>query len=525
MKHGIVSFGGKACFELGPNSVSPLLASVKDSETLRIWKEAIQELGLDPDDHGLKPEHLFALIKDAFEKKLKCKLDVVIDRKYIASIDGETPIPHDDSSRIFASNGIVYLDELMISILFEYVATYYIWARFEDEVFHFCFPYALNSLNYCCRQGFLNSDKNKAKLSSILKKYCDAVAINVIADLYWSILSFAFCHELAHICLGHTDMSKQKNSEELWQDELSADALGYDIFLSIIDGKIKALDSPFLTCFHDYLYAAPMILFLFYEDLYYMEYWLFGESVESDCHPPLDMRIQRLLEISEDEQYQFDTVEGNIVLNNYWDTSEKFRLELFYKLKNGKLEHVAQKGKIPMDNAGYKEALAFDTSLRSQMREMANEYGVDPAQMVGLYDIATRVEMHDEGTLMHFVWSKGDSVYSSKPYNMIFRLRASLIAIIDNALSLSIPSNETETIMFMLRILLKVGMFSTVKINEAQVKVLAECHRSNAYYKPIDEEIILKRTGVPPETIDDLCRLRCIELQDGRIWLKEEIWL
>lgn len=525
MEHGIISFGKKAFYNVDMNYVSPLLDSITDSETLRIWKKALQELGLDSDDHGLKPENLFALMKDAFEKKLACKLDVAIERKYIASIDGKTPVPHDDSSRIFACNGIVYLDELMISILFEYVANYYIWARYGDEVFHFCFPYALNSLNYCCRQGFLNSDKNKSKLSSMLMEYCDDVAINFIADLYWSILAFAFCHELAHICLGHTDTIRRKSPEELMQDELSADAMGYDIFLSIIDGKIEGLDSPFLACFHDYLYAAPMILFLFYEDLYYMEYWLFGESIEIGYHPPLDMRIQHLLKISEDEQYQFDTVEGNVVLNNYWDTSDKFREELFYKLKNGKLEHIVQKGKIPMDSTGYKEALALDTSLRSQMRSLANEHGVDPDKMVGLYDIATKIEMHDADNLLHFVWSKENSVYSSKPYNIIFRLKASLIAIVDNTLSLSIPSNETETIMLLLRVLLILGVLSTAEINEEQAKVLSECHRSNAYCIPIDEEIILGRTGASHKTIDELCELKCIELQEGKIWLKEEIWL
>lgn len=235
MKYGIVSCGDKAYFRIDTNDGSLLIDSPEDSETIAIWKSALNELGLDPDDHGLKPEHLFDLVKSAFEKKLDCKLNVAVDRKYIASFDGKSPIPHDYSSRIFAGNGIVYLDELMVSILFEYVANYYIWARYGDEVFSFCFPYALNTMNYCCRQGFLSSDKNKAELSKTIKDYCDDVAIDFIADLYWSILAFAFCHELAHIYLGHVNGIREKIKEEQRRDELAADALGYDVFLSIID--------------------------------------------------------------------------------------------------------------------------------------------------------------------------------------------------------------------------------------------------------------------------------------------------
>ncbi len=526
MKYDLVSCGDKAYFYMDTNVISPLIDNSEGSETLAIWKDALKELGLDPDDHGLKPEHLFDLVKAAFEKKLECELDVAVDRKYIASFDGKSPVRHDDSSRIFAANGVVYLDELMVSILFEYVANYYIWARYGDKVFSFCFPYALNTLNYCCRQGYLSSDKNKAELLKTIKEYCDDVAIEFIADLYWSLLAFAFCHELAHIYLGHLNEIRPKTNEELRQDEFSADALGYDIFLSIIDGSINRIESPFLSCFHDYLYAAPMILFLFYQDLYFMEYWLFGESTKSDGHPSFDERIKQLLDISEDEQYRFDTTEGNVVLNNYWDMSDRFRLELFYKLKNGKLGHVAQKGKIPMDNtSSYKEAITFDNQMRNEMRKMAKAQGLDPNKAVGLYDITARVEKHDENALMHFIWNKRDSAYSTKPYNVIFRLQAALIAIIDEGLSITVPENRIETIMFVLRMLLKLAVASTVKITEDQAKVLMVCHINKANIRPIEEETLLKLADVPQETIDELCNLKCIELIGGKVWLKEEIWL
>ena len=525
MKYGIVSSGDKAYFLVDTRTTTPLIKSPENSETLAIWKDTIRAFGFDPDDHGLKPDHLFELIKTAFEKKLNIKLDIALIRSFVASFDGSTPVKHDESSRIFAGNKIVYLDELMRSILFEYVANYYIWARHGDEVFGFCFPYALNTLNYCCRQGFLNSDRNKAELSKAIRKYCNDVAVEFITDLYWSIIAFAFCHELAHIFLGHVNKDREKAFAELRQDEFSADALGYDVFLSIIDGTIEGLESPFLKCFHDYLYAAPMVLFLFYRDLYYMNYWLFNETMQYDDHPTFNERINQLLIISENEKYKFDTEEGNVVLDNYWDISDNFCTELLYKLANGKLSHVIQKGRTSMDNSAIKEAFAFDNHMRNEVRYMAKDLGLDSNKLVGFYDIAARVELHDEDSIVHFVWSKRDSVYSSKPYNVIFRMRAALIVVIDEGLSFSVPENQTQTIMLVLRLLLKLLSNCTIKITEDQVKVLKECHINNAYRTPIEEETLLELTGVSRKTIDELCELKCIELIEGKVWLIEEIWL
>lgn len=526
MKYGVVSCKDKAYFPINTETETPLIKNAKNSETLAIWKDTIRALGFDPDDHGLKPEHLFELIKGAFEKKLNVQIDVTFIHNFVASFDGSTPVKHDESSRIFACNNVVYLDELMRSILFEYVANYYIWARHGDEAFGFCFPYAVNTLNYCCRQGLLNSDKNKVELTKAIREYCDDVAVEFITDLYWSIIAFAFCHELAHIYLGHVNINREKTFAELRQDEFSADALGYDVFLSIIDGTIEGLKSPFLGCFHDYLYAAPMILFLFYRDLYYMNYWLFNEAIQYDDHPTFAERINQLLEISENEKYKFDTEEGNVVLNNYWDMSDDFCTELLYKLANGKLCDVTQKGRILMDNSDRsKEAFAFDNDMREEVRCMADNLGLDPNKMVGLYDITTRVELHNEDAVVHFIWNKRDSVYSSKPYNVIFRMRAALIAIVEEGLTFSKPENKIQTIMLVLRLLLKLLVNSTVKITEDQAKVLNECHIRNAYRTPIEEDTLLSITGVSRKTIDELCELRCIELIHGKVWLIEDIWL
>lgn len=525
MKYGITSYGDKAYYPVNSFVSSSLIETAENSKTLRIWKETLSELGFNTDTHGVSPDMLFSFVKDAFENRYNCKIDVKFDRKYIASFNGDSPIMHDKSSRIFSDGAIVYIDELMVSILFEYVANYYLWSRFGDKVFSFCFPYAVNSLNYCCRQGYINSDKNKSRLMKMLRQYGDDVAVSFITDLYWSILAFAFSHELAHVYLGHTRSTGLLEHEKVKEHEYKADAIGYDVYLSIVDGKIGDPASPFHLCFHDYLYSAPIILFLFYEDLYFMEYWVFGEEIRGD-HPPFSSRIERLIEISENERFSFDTMAGNDVLNSFWDVSDEFKNQLFLKLKNGKLSHVVQKGKIHMtNNPGYYEALTFDTQMRKNMEDLANHNNVDAKKVIGLYDIVSRIEIKDDTSLKHFVYSSKDSVYSIKPYNVVLRLRAGLIAIVDEGLSLTISENTEETIILLLKMLIKLTMITKITITEDQAKVLKECHENNAYLMPIEEKHLLEVTGVSEKTIDDLCNMKCIELVNGEVWLKEQIYL
>lgn len=68
-------------------------------------------------------------------------------------------------------------------------------------------------------------------------------------------------------------------------------------------------------------------------------------------------------------------------------------------------------------------------------------------------------------------------------------------------------------------------MITKITITEDQAKVLKECHENNAYLMPIEEKHLLEVTGVSEKTIDDLCNMKCIELVNGEVWLKEQIYL
>ena len=523
MKYGIVSFNNRGYHDVAIDTGSPLYTVNNNSKTKQLWRNTLSDLGFVANENDLTIKDMFLLVKDAFEKKFGKRLSIRFDKKYIASTDGARSVPHNESSRIFSTPSLVYVDDLMVSVLFEYVATYYLWARYGKPVYAFCFAYAINTMNRCCRQGFLNSDQNKVRLVSMLKEYCDDRGVQLIADLYWSVLAFALSHEIAHIFLEHTSGDRMKSKDELWTEEYDADAVGYDVYLGLVEQTIPGLASPFLSTFHDYLYAAPMILFLFYGDLYYMDYWAFGEVV-GNTHPPLTERINHLLKISEDSKYQFDTSEGNAVLDAFWNMSDTFREELFYKLKNGKLEEFVRGGYNTMGD-NYAEAMLFNEQMCDEMREFAIKEGLDAKRMVGLYDIASRVEMGSDSSV-GFVWSYHDEVHSTKLFNVFFRMRATLTAIIENGLTLSLPENKTQTVMLALFILFKLCQVSTTDITPEQAMLLIECHNQNAYRSHgvyIDEDAVLQKLQISSTAVSDLKKMGCLDIQDGKISLLEEV--
>ena len=231
--------------------------------------------------------------------------------------------------------------------------------------------------------------------------------------------------------------------------------------------------------------------------------------------------------MSREWDIQIDLSEGDAVLASYWNISDLFREELVYKLKNGKLTEVMQKGYCNMKNtSGYEQALQFDMNIQQQLKEHATSQGINPGKMIGLYNIAVKYDVLDSGVADHGLVHPADGkVVSTKPYNLRFRLVASLSAIIDTGITLFSPGKMILTIMQLIKILITLLDESSIEISEEQAKVLFECHRMNASRSPVDEDQILKATGAPHKVVDELCQLRCIELIDGKIKLIEEVVL
>ena len=525
MKRGIVHYGRLAYHQPAEaHSTCKLAVSLPNGRTISLWKETLGNMGFDISLPDLTSKELFKFVKAEFEEQKKVTLHVEFSSKYIASLDGTAPIPLGKASRLYSGGNIVYVDELILAALFEYVATYYLWAKdFEDkELFSFCFRYATGLFNYSCRLGVLTNDDRKAQLVEIIRKHCDINGVNLISDLYWSCLAFAYCHELAHIYLKHVELNNQPDT--LWKTEYEADAVGFDVYLRIIETVCKNTKEPFAGIFHDYLYVAPMILFQFYEDTYFMSYWLFGERA-GGSHPPLNERFNALLRISEQPKYTFETSEGNDLLNNYIDISECFREQLMLKLQRGKLNQIIREGVAFMSQTGYYEAELFQKNMCDALKEDAEKNGWNSEHVIGLWDTAVDIELLDEPSANSFVWFHKGKTYSTKAFNVRFSLKKVLVSVLEYGGTFEIPDSEVKTIFVALMILYKLVDIGTIELNEAHAAAVIKCHKLHAMKRPIIEEELLQVPNVTHAIITELDRLGCIELREGYVRLNEEIYV
>lgn len=504
--------------------MSPLIVHKEKTESAQKWQEMLTKENIFSYDVEVDIYALFRLIKETFEKVYGCELDVSFSSMYIVSRDGKSTVKHDFTPRSFTEGKVVYIDRLIVNVLFEYIANNYIWSRYGQEVFGFCFQYAINLIDICCRQGFINSDENVASLLEFMKDKCDARALVFVADMYWSILAFIMCHEVAHIYIAQVLM-KQSEWKSGRNQEALADEIGYEVYLHIIDGKASGAKSAFTEVFHDYLYAAPMVLFLFYEDLYFMQKWIYGESISLKEHPQFEERINSLLEISRRPDFDFDIHQGDDVLNCFWDISEYFREELFYKLKNGKLSSFKQKGYVNMNNpSGSESALAFDNRMKEMLVAVAKEQHIDQNKLIGLYNMTSDYVILGGDVADHsFIRIGNEKSTTTKAWNLRFRLCDGLAAIVDMGLTLFSEDEDWKTVIQLLKILLQLFGQSTIELSEEQAKVLIKCYEMKAHCVPVEEERILSSANASHKTIDELCKLRCIELDNGLVTLIEEI--
>ena len=232
--------------------------------------------------------------------------------------------------------------------------------------------------------------------------------------------------------------------------------------------------------------------------------------------------------MSDAPEFTFDTEEGNAVLSSYWDISDLFREELFLKLKNGKLEEIKRKGvDTTMAGNGYEEAYVFDKAMCNQVKKMAEDENVSPNKAVGLWDIATQIDVVGEDKCLSMVWSDGTKTYSTKAVNVFFNQKAVLEAIIEFGLTLALPKDAFATVRFALLILFKLYKITTVELTDEMAKLLVECHKRNAYNTGVKVSELLEATGGDPVALEKLEELACLHFTDDRdkIILDEKVFI
>lgn len=524
MKHGLITVGNYEVWNNYDISFCSIVDNNIKSKIDQQWTELMTQRGLSTEENEHTFTELFKLICSEFAELYGEKIPIICREGYITTDQGNRPVKHNDTPRIFADSHYVYIDLLMSSVLYDYAAAFYLWARFPDDtrIQSECFRRILYTFDACCRKGNFPDKEGMLFLYKMIDENLDNKGIIFISDLYWCMIAFALCHEVAHIYLKHQE---PKDLASAHAQEYEADAAGYDVFLRLMIRYMHRADGDAFAFFQEYLYATPMILMLFFHDLFSMGYYMFGETIGKD-HPSLMNRIDRFLEISQKEEYDFDTTEGNTVLQSYWEVSDKFLEELLYKLKNGKLETIIRKGESNMSGKGFEEALLLDEIICQKIRAYADKEGYDRNQLIGLWNLSAQISVEAFGDQKGLVTKVIDKPYSIKAANIIYNQRILLKTLLEMGFTLKAAGNTLDTLRTALYIIYKVALVSTVDITDAQAAILIYCHKENAYVRPIEEEQLLK--GVPiasRDTIDALNQMGCISIVEGKVQLCERIFL
>lgn len=345
MKYRIITMNGYDI--VSEDAIPSVFPEAKDAKQHMntVWEKLMGPRGysLTEDDNAFL-RALFDLVCDEFAEQYHEKLGIHLVEGYLTQDEGGKHVQFNTAPRVMAEEKCVYIDTIISTMLFDYVATHYTWSRFEDfpDVSDDCFRVLLYILNGCCNKGDLADAEGATHIFEYLSKLSND-DVSAISDIYWCILIFMMCHEVAHIYMHHHENGA--NEHDAYEQECEADAVGYDIYLRMMLKYMHSREDKPSSVLQEYSYTAPMVGLNFFQDLYKVQEILHCEK-QDDSYPSPAKRIALLLDISQQEQYHFDSRDGNIVLHNFLDLSDVFyeKLKIYYS--SGRLAKILKRGEL-----------------------------------------------------------------------------------------------------------------------------------------------------------------------------------
>lgn len=233
----------------------------------------------------------------------------------------------------------VYIDELFESTVTSFLLTSFLWSEFEEdlEVWKYAFSNMLYIFHEQCILGEMVSESALERLLDIVAEM-DPHLVNLVTDCYWTILSFAMCHELAHIYFkrcGRDAVTKRQKRQE----EFDADRMAYDVVLRMIMKDAQKPEKE--RTLYEYTYLAPMMLMEYFDLFYYTDRVLYKQWIEDGIHPTPIERKNQLFGIVDKPEYQLNTEEGNALYHGLLDVTDiHYKPNLLLKMERGKLNSL-----------------------------------------------------------------------------------------------------------------------------------------------------------------------------------------
>jgi len=272
---------------------------------------------------SLKQDH--SLVENSIVQHIVSSKKIDFDLQYLSRYtqsmnieaipDGNTPI--------------VFIDELLeYSLLGFFLAVNSYAGNQSDANRKQCFTQIFELLDLQGRKQILATyDKNSSDDWLLMPTNL----MHYASDTYWSAWTFVIGHELYHI--------QNWKKEQSIEDELLADAYGYEILMHMIDEQKKGNLDNEISAFYDYLYLAPVMLLEFDRLLDFYKK-LIGQPGLQTTHPEPEKRQEHLFSLFDSHvPDDMDTTTGNGLLNCFLNIVEEFRKELVEKWDNGDFQN------------------------------------------------------------------------------------------------------------------------------------------------------------------------------------------
>ena len=237
------------------------------------------------------------------------------------------------SVNAFFGADLIFFDRMMEDTLHAFFMVTLIWAKyFEDESLYGRFFNYLTAVLYAT---IVDKSTYNIYDGEYIKQEIHqwSSIVNLAVSCQYFCMYFCIAHEVAHKYI-----AESKNKIGAVQEEFKADSIAYDIVLRLmIDEENSGIENKDRELFA-YCYLAPMMIFDFWDLLFYSNRVISKTYIlKDDKHPEIKKRKENLFSIPYTDEYNFDSSEGNDVYSAFLDVIDKYKTELLYRAENGTL--------------------------------------------------------------------------------------------------------------------------------------------------------------------------------------------
>jgi hypothetical protein len=225
---------------------------------------------------------------------------------------------------------VVLVDELLQYTMISFYMTIYSLANDQTPLnFERCFKNLIVLLDLQGQKNIIGTHNfdNIIEMSLVPTN-----VMHLAMDTYWTSWTFVIGHELYHL--------QNRQNRTGVEDELNADAYGYEILLHMIIEQLNNKMDPELSIFYEYLYLAPIMLMEYYKLLIFYKKLISNVNISQKFLYP-EKRQEHLFSLFDTLVPDImDTTVGNDLLNSFLDVIELLREQLTIKKELGKLNKL-----------------------------------------------------------------------------------------------------------------------------------------------------------------------------------------